>query len=183
MHHDIEFLGSFPSVNKVPKDTRPHFAFVGRSNVGKSSLINMLTGRKQLARVSKQPGKTQMINLFAVDASWILVDLPGYGYARESKKKRKSWDIMVKKYLQDYAHLKVVFLLLDSNISLQQNDREFLQWIGTNQIPFALIYTKIDRLKSSKRMASIKKIRSALLEDWEFLPAEFAVSSITNEYE
>ena len=95
-----------------------------------------------------------MINLFAVDTSWILVDLPGYGYARESKKKRKSWDIMVKKYLQDYAHLKVVFLLLDSNISLQQNDREFLQWIGTNQIPFALIYTKIDRLKSSKRMAS-----------------------------
>ena len=90
-------------------------------------------------------------------------------------------DIMVKKYLQDYAHLKVVFLLLDSNISLQQNDREFLQWIGTNQVPFALIYTKIDRLKSSKRMASIKKIRSALLEDWEFLPAEFAVSSITNE--
>ncbi len=181
MNYDVKFLGSFPSVSKIPGSKLPQYAFVGRSNVGKSSLINMLTGRKSLAKVSKQPGKTQMINLFSVDDQWMLVDLPGYGYAKQSIKKRKSWDIMVKTYLRESTQLQLVFSLIDSNIPLQNNDLDFVNWMGTNQIPFAIVYTKTDREKKHRLKKNIKRIREGLLEYWEFLPQQFQVSSVTRE--
>jgi len=181
MINEVEYLGSYPSVSKMPSNGMPQYAFVGRSNVGKSSLINMLTDRKSLARVSKQPGKTQMINLFAVDEAWLLVDLPGYGYAKRSKKMRNSWDIMVKTYLMESTELQVVFCLIDSNIPLQANDLNFINWLGSNQIPFALVFTKIDRVRKSKRPSQIPSIQKSLLEYWEELPTAFEASAITNQ--
>ena len=177
----VKYVGSFPSYQKVPETPKRHYAFIGRSNVGKSSLINMLTGRKAIARVSKQPGKTQMINLFDVDDTWMLVDLPGYGYAKQSKKKRQSWKIMVRNYLQHGPQLHCAFVLLDGSIDPQAIDLEFINWIGEHQVPFAIVYTKIDKIKPRKRSANLKKIRSALLESWEELPQQFVASSVTGE--
>lgn len=181
MINEVEYLGSYPSVSKMPSNAMPQYAFVGRSNVGKSSLINMLTDHKSLARVSKQPGKTQMINLFAVDEAWLLVDLPGYGYAKRSKKMRNSWDIMVRTYLMESTELQVVFCLIDSNIPLQANDLNFINWLGSSQIPFALVFTKIDRVRKSKRPSQIPSIRKSLLQYWEELPTEFEASAITKQ--
>ncbi|NND04921.1 MAG: YihA family ribosome biogenesis GTP-binding protein [Saprospiraceae bacterium] len=181
MINDVAYIGSYPSVTKIPSNAMPQYAFVGRSNVGKSSLINMLTDRKALARVSKQPGKTQMINLFAVDNAWCLVDLPGYGYAKQSKKMRNSWNKMVRNYLLGSNQLQLVFCLIDSNIPLQTNDLEFINWMGSNQVPFAIVYTKIDRVRKSKRPSQIPSIRRSLLEYWEKLPPEFQASAITKQ--
>ncbi len=178
---EVTYIGSFPSIEKMPSNRMPQYAFVGRSNVGKSSLINMLTDRKALARVSKQPGKTQMINLFLVDESWLLVDLPGYGYAKQSKKKRSSWDRMVRNYLLNSPGLQVVFTLLDANIPLQRIDLDFINQLGTAQIPFAIVYTKIDRFRKNKRPSQIGPIREGLLKYWEELPPQFQVSTVTKE--
>lgn len=177
----VRFIGSFPSLSQVPDLAQPQYAFIGRSNVGKSSLINMLTGRKSIAKVSKQPGKTQLINLFMVDDSWLLVDLPGYGYAKESKRKRARWEKMVRNYLIGSDHLVNTFVLLDSNIPGQQIDLDFINWMGENRLPFSIVYTKIDRVKKSKIPAHIKAIRSTLLEYWESLPPEFLASSVSGE--
>ena len=124
------YIGSFPSEHKCPKDGKPEYAFIGRSNVGKSSLINMLTGRKDLARTSKKPGKTQMLNYYLINESWYIVDLPGYGYAKISKSKRKEWSKMIHAYLQKRETLQVAFVLLDSNIPPQKIDMEFINWMG-----------------------------------------------------
>jgi len=163
---EVRYVGSYPSITSCPKDEKPEYAFIGRSNVGKSSLINMLTGRNGLARISKKPGKTQMINYFLVEQDWYLVDLPGYGYAKISKKKRREWE---------------AFVLIDANIPAQQIDIEFLNWLGAKQVPFAIVYTKIDRLKPAEVQPNIDRIRASFLEHWEALPQEFITTSVRKE--
>ena len=176
---DVIFKGSYPSIAKMPSSDLAQFAFIGRSNVGKSSMINMLTNRKGLAKVSKVPGKTQMINLFSVDQQWMLVDLPGYGYAKQSKKKRSSWLTMVNNYLLHAPNLRVAFILIDSNISPQNIDLEFINWLGENEIPFCIIFTKIDKLNANKLNHNVKVFNETMLKYWESLPPQFLVSSVT----
>ncbi|MBK8506293.1 MAG: YihA family ribosome biogenesis GTP-binding protein [Saprospiraceae bacterium] len=181
MVKDVHFKGSFPSLAKMPVSKLPQFAFMGRSNVGKSSLINMLIDRKNLAQVSKQPGKTQMINLFEVNEAWLLVDLPGYGYAKQSKKKRKSWEIMVNDYLLNAAELKVSFVLIDANIPPQANDVGFINGLGSKGLPFSLVFTKTDRQSPRKINRSIDLFCQHLLEFWEELPPHFLASAVTRK--
>ncbi|NND35079.1 MAG: YihA family ribosome biogenesis GTP-binding protein [Saprospiraceae bacterium] len=176
---DVEYKGSYPSLSKMPATKLGQFAFIGRSNVGKSSMINMLTNRKSLAKVSKQPGKTQMINLFEVDQHWTLVDLPGYGYAKQSKKKRNSWMIMVNNYLLSAPELKVAFVLIDSNIPPQTIDLEFINWMGEKGIPFCIVFTKIDKLKAARIERNVQVFNDTMLLNWESLPPQFRVSSVT----
>ncbi|MCB0548931.1 MAG: YihA family ribosome biogenesis GTP-binding protein [Phaeodactylibacter sp.] len=172
------FAGSFPSESQCPKDGRPEFAFIGRSNVGKSSLINMLTGRKNIAHTSRTPGKTQLINYFLVDGEWYLVDLPGYGYARISKRKRQEWRRMIEGYLQKREALQCAFILLDANVPPQQIDIDFINWMGESRIPFVIAYTKTDRLKPQELEANIENIQQALLQHWNELPRQFITSSV-----
>ena len=175
---DVQFVGSFPDVDKCPGNGYPEYAFIGRSNVGKSSLVNMLTGRKDIARISKQPGKTQHINYYAVNERWFLVDLPGYGYAKVSKKLRAQWDKMIRNYLRKRMLLQCTFVLIDANVSPQKIDIEFINWLGEAGIPFVLCYTKIDRLKPEEEKANIKAFQDALLQNWNSLPPEFKTSSV-----
>ncbi|MDH3651797.1 MAG: ribosome biogenesis GTP-binding protein YihA/YsxC [Saprospiraceae bacterium] len=181
MIHTIQFVGSYPSVDACPQTRRPEFAFIGRSNVGKSSLINLIADRKKLARVSKQPGKTQMLNFILVNETWHLVDLPGYGYAKESKKKRKSWDHMVREYLTKSPNLMCAFVLVDGSIPPQQIDIDFMNWIGENGIPCAIVYTKIDKLKPAKLKENLKQIELSFLKSWEYLPKQFLISSVAKQ--
>lgn len=178
---DIEFIGSFEAEKQCPKTDLPEYAFIGRSNVGKSSLINAVTGRKELARISSTPGKTQTINYFLVNGSWYLVDLPGYGYAKISKAKRAQWKKMIDNYLSSRRNLVCVFTLIDSRHKLQKIDLEFIDWLGTNGIPFVIAYTKIDKLKKKDRVSNIKTIQKELLEYWEELPAQFITSAESKE--
>ena len=179
--HEVNYKGSYPSIGACPKTTKPEYAFIGRSNVGKSSLINMLTGRNGLARISKKPGKTQMINYFEVGYDWHLVDLPGYGYAKISKKKRREWEVMIEGYLQHRQTLACVFLLIDANVPAQKIDLEFMNWLGLKQIPFVIVYTKTDRLKPHQVQPNIEKIQKGLLEEWTELPQQFITSSIKKD--
>ncbi|HLT94269.1 MAG TPA: ribosome biogenesis GTP-binding protein YihA/YsxC [Membranihabitans sp.] len=181
MNPQIEYLGSYHKVEQAPKADRPEFAFIGRSNVGKSSLINRLFGRKDLAYVSKQPGKTQSINYYRVGEDYYIVDLPGYGYARQSRKQRAGWDRMVRRFLQQRSALTCVFVLLDSNLTLQSIDHEFINWLGENQIPFALIFTKSDKSKPQTVDENLQSIREGLLQDWEYLPEQFLTSSTSGD--
>ncbi|MFK7980102.1 MAG: ribosome biogenesis GTP-binding protein YihA/YsxC [Saprospiraceae bacterium] len=178
---EVRYVGSYPSITSCPKDKKPEYAFIGRSNVGKSSLINMLTGRNGLARISKKPGKTQMINYFLVEKAWYLVDLPGYGYAKISKKKRREWEIMIEGYLQHRRTLACAFVLIDANIPAQQIDIEFLNWLGDKNVPFAIVYTKTDRLKPAEVQPNIDRIRASFLAHWSDLPQEFITSSVKKE--
>lgn len=175
--HSSEFRGSFPSVQQCPADDRPEFAFIGRSNVGKSSLINMLSGRKDLAHTSKKPGKTQLLNYFLMNHQWHLVDLPGYGYAKISKKKRQEWERMIQDYLVKRLQMQCAFVLVDAMIPPQELDIEFINWLGEMQIPFVLVYTKTDRLKPEEREQNIGRIQQALLEHWAELPQQFITSA------
>lgn len=177
MKPQIEYLGSYHKVEQVPEPDRAEFAFIGRSNVGKSSLINRLFGRKDLAFVSKQPGKTQSINYYKVGEEYFIVDLPGYGYARQSRKQRQGWDRMVKNYFIGRQSLTCVFVLIDGNIPLQDIDRQFINWVGENQIPFALIYTKSDKSKPRIVQGNIESIQQELLKEWEYLPEQFITSA------
>ena len=178
-----DFVGSFPSLNSCPKTTYPEYAFIGRSNVGKSSLINMLTGRKSLAKVSNTPGKTQHINYFQIDGKWHLVDLPGYGYAKISKVKRHAWEKMIANYLQNRENLVCAFVLLDANIPSQQIDVEFINWLGEMHIPFVIVYTKTDRIRGGEegKQKNIKAIQDELLKYWNDLPQQFISSSNSKE--
>lgn len=171
------YIGSFPSVGSCPKEERPEYAFIGRSNVGKSSLINMITGRNNMARISKKPGKTQMINYFLIDGTWNLVDLPGYGYAKISKSKRQEWRIMVEGYLIKRELLQCAFVLIDANISPQQIDLEFINWLGQVTIPFAILFTKADRSKPAEIEKNVENFREKLLETWNALPPQFITSA------
>ncbi len=172
-----EFKGSFPSEAQAPRDGLPEFAFIGRSNVGKSSLINMLCDRKDLAHTSAKPGKTQLLNFYLIDQSWYLVDLPGYGYARISQKKRRDWEIMIQGYLSKRETLQCAFVLVDANVPPQEKDIHFINWLGEMRIPFVLVYTKLDRLKDTQRAEHIQRIQQALLEYWETLPAQFETAA------
>jgi len=174
---EVEFVASFKDVETCPKTNLPEYAFIGRSNVGKSTLINLLTGRKKLAKVSSTPGKTQLINYFHVDESWYLVDLPGYGYAQISKKKRGEWKEMIDAYLTERKNLVCIFLLIDSRIPLQKLDLEFMNFLGAAQLPFVLVFTKIDKIKGKSSEENVENIRMSMLEHWESLPQHFMTSA------
>ena len=178
---EVEFLGSFERENQCPKDQKPEYAFIGRSNVGKSSLINMLLSRKDIARISSSPGKTQTINYYEINESWRIVDLPGYGYAKISKKMRKKWWTMINTFLKTRRNLVCIFSLIDSRHSLQANDLEFINSLGINQIPFVIVYTKTDKLKKGELEKNLENIRAGLLDHWESLPQEFVTSANNGE--
>jgi len=172
-----EFIMSNSNVTKAPKDRIPEYAFIGRSNVGKSSLINMLMERKDLAKISGKPGKTQLINHFLINESWFLVDLPGYGYAQISKKKRTIFQFFIENYFKEREQLVCTFVLIDSRHDPQKIDIEFMQFLGTNQIPFCLVFTKADKLGNSKLNQQIATYKKKLLQHWEELPTCFLTSS------
>ena len=167
------------NVTKAPKDRIPEYAFIGRSNVGKSSLINMLMGRKDLAKISGKPGKTQLINHFKINDSWFLVDLPGYGYAQISKKKRTIFQYFIENYFKERQQLVCTFVLIDSRHDPQKIDLEFMQFLGENQIPFCIVFTKADKIGSSKLNKQIISYKKKLLTSWETLPSSFITSSST----
>ena len=179
--HNTAFAGSYPTESQCPADGKPEYAFIGRSNVGKSSLVNMLTGRKNIAHTSRTPGKTQLINFFLADGRWYLVDLPGYGYARISKRKRREWRRMIEGYLQKRQSLQCAFILVDANVPPQQIDIEFINWLGEARIPFVIVYTKTDRLKPEELESNISAIQQALLQYWQELPQQFITSSVKGE--
>ena len=172
-----EFLVSNTDFRKCPAADKPEFAFIGRSNVGKSSLINMLTNRKNLAKTSGTPGKTQLINNFIIDDHWYMVDLPGYGWAQVSKKDKANWQTMIKEYLLYRENLYCVFLLIDSRHKLMNVDLEFMQWMGENEVPFVIVFTKADKLPKSKIIPQVKNYERDLLNYWEELPRHFITSS------
>ncbi len=172
-----EFIMSNSNVTKAPKDRIPEYAFIGRSNVGKSSLINMLMGRKDLAKTSGKPGKTQLINHFKINDTWFLVDLPGYGYAKISKKKRTIFQYFIENYFKEREQLVCTFVLIDSRHDPQKIDLEFMNFLGNNQIPFCIVFTKADKLGSSKLNKQIVSYKKKLLNTWETLPTSFITSS------
>ncbi|QNJ96943.1 ribosome biogenesis GTP-binding protein YihA/YsxC [Constantimarinum furrinae] len=172
-----EFVMSNSEVAKCPKNRLPEYAFIGRSNVGKSSLINMLMQRKNLAKTSGRPGKTQLINHFIVNQNWYLVDLPGYGYARVSKSSKKTFQKFITNYFEKRQQLVLAFVLIDCRHEPQPIDLEFMQWLGENQIPFAMIFTKADKLKPNALERNIEDYKTKMLETWEEIPPYFATSS------
>jgi len=171
------FLGSFPTESKCPVDGKPEFAFIGRSNVGKSSLINMLVNHKDMAKVSGTPGKTRQINYFVINSDWYLVDLPGYGFAKASKKAKANYERMIEQYLLQRETLMCAMVLLDCRHGLQKIDKEFIDWLGSMHIPFVLVFTKLDKLKEAERAHNIDRIKNELLESWHSLPQSFASSA------
>ena len=175
---DIRFIKSSQNLKGCPDGNLPEYAFVGRSNVGKSSLINLLTGRRQLAKTSTVPGKTKLINHFLIDNSWYLVDLPGYGYARITKSERGKFLQLIQQYLLHRNNLACLFLLIDSRLTPQQNDLDFIHWLGTHQIPFAICYTKTDKLSDNQLHKSFTLYQKKLLDEWEHLPPVFFTSII-----
>lgn len=173
------FVVSNTDYRKCPQTGLPEYAFIGRSNVGKSSLINMLTRQKDLAKTSGRPGKTQLINHFIINEEWYLVDLPGYGYARISKTSRDKWQKMISDYFVNREQLINTFVLIDSRIPPQKIDLEFISFLGRNGVPLSIIFTKIDKEKQREVMANVKAFKLALSEEWEELPQMFLTSSVT----
>lgn len=173
-----EFIVSNSDVRHCPKEPLPEYAFIGRSNVGKSSLINMLTQRKHLAKTSGRPGKTQLINHFKINSNWFLVDLPGYGYARVSKKEKKTFQAYITSYFRERKQLVSAFVLVDSRHEPQPIDVDFMRWLGTEGIPFSIIFTKADKLKPLALERNVEAYLQELLEgDWEEAPNYFVTSS------
>jgi GTP-binding protein len=176
-----EYLISSPSVDQCPKADRPEYAFIGRSNVGKSSLINALTSKKELAKVSRTPGKTQLINHFTILAKdgkpWYLVDLPGYGFAKRSQSMRKEWSKMIENYIRKRENLVFLFVLIDSRHEPQEIDLEFVNQLGEWQVPFALAFTKSDKSTQREVAANVRRFLDALLENWEEAPPHFLTSA------
>jgi GTP-binding protein len=172
-----EFVISSPTVQGCPRADRPEYAFIGRSNVGKSSLINMLMQRKDLAKTSATPGKTQLINHFKVDDAWYLVDLPGYGFAKVPKPLRQKLEKMIADYILQRPNLVNVFVLIDCRHSPQTIDLEFMDWLGMSGIPFSMVFTKMDKLKAMDRNENIRLYNEKMLEGWSELPVQFLTSS------
>lgn len=172
-----EFISSYAKFSDCPKNKLPEFAFVGRSNVGKSSLINSLTNIKKLAKTSSIPGKTQLINRFLINKCWCLVDLPGLGYAKVSKEKRKKFSALINEYLLKRENLFCVFMLIDSRLETQKNDLNLINWMGRNEIPFAITFTKVDKLSKKQLEKNIKKYKENLQKHWQELPRFFITSS------
>jgi GTP-binding protein len=175
--HSAEFVKSSANLEQCPAEDKPEYAFIGRSNVGKSSLINMMLGRKELAKTSGTPGKTQLINHFEINNAWNVVDLPGYGYAKVSKKNRKDFYQIITDYLSKRQSMVMVFVLLDCRHEPLTLDLDFLRWLGENQVPFAIAFTKIDKLSSNELSKNMAKYKKRLLADWETLPTIFKTSS------
>jgi len=171
------FVSSFTDYQQCPENDIPEYAFVGRSNVGKSSLINMLLNRKNLAKTSQTPGKTQLINFFLINNSWHLVDLPGYGFAKVKKSIRKDFNRIIKDYAEFRTNLVCLFVLIDARHKPQQNDLQFMQWLGERQIPFAIIFTKTDKLKELALERNIQFYKQEMLKEWESLPDLFLTSA------
>lgn len=172
-----DFLTSASDPTKLPIADKPEFAFVGRSNVGKSSLINMITGKKGLAKTSGTPGKTQLINHFLINQTWYLVDLPGYGFAKTSRSNRENWDVMIRTYLKTRTNLMCVLQLIDSRLEPQRNDLDFLTWLGENEIPLALVFTKVDKQSINKTQSNIASYKRILKTEWDELPPVFSTSA------
>jgi GTP-binding protein len=173
------FVKSSEALGQCPAHSKPEYAFIGRSNVGKSSLINMLAGNAKLSKVSATPGKTKLINHFLVDEAWYLVDLPGYGYAQTSKKDRKTFSKIIMDYVQKREELSLLFVLIDCRLKPQKIDLDFIYLLGEHGIPFALIFTKTDKISSSALKSSVAKFEQALMPIWEELPRIFTSSSVT----
>lgn len=172
-----EFTLSSPRVSMCPDDTKPEYAFIGRSNVGKSSLINMLARNKKLAKTSQTPGKTLLINHFIINREWYLVDLPGYGFAKRSKTEIARLDQMIRGYILERRQLVNVFVLVDVRLEPQAIDLEFINWLGMSGIPFAIVFTKADKLTATKVRDSVERYRQTLLETWEEMPPHFVTSA------
>lgn len=174
---NAEFVISSPMVSMCPKDTKPEYAFIGRSNVGKSSLINMLCNNKKLAKTSATPGKTLLINHFIINKEWYLVDLPGYGFAKRSKKEIAKLEQMINGYILQREQLVNVFVLVDIRLEAQKIDLEFINWLGSSSVPFAIVFTKADKLNASKIQSNVAAYKQALQTTWEELPPMFITSS------
>ncbi|HSC37598.1 MAG TPA: ribosome biogenesis GTP-binding protein YihA/YsxC [Chitinophagaceae bacterium] len=176
-----EYVISSPDYTKCPASDRPEYAFIGRSNVGKSSLINMLTNNQKLAKTSGTPGKTQLINHFIINKSWYIVDLPGYGFAKVSQRDRRRWEQMIENYLRKRENLVNVFVLIDSRHKPQKLDLDFVNQLGKWEIPFALVFTKADKENQSTVAANVKAFLDEMRKEWEFLPAHFVSSAIKKQ--
>ncbi len=184
--HNATYLISSPEVAKCPQPDRPEFAFIGRSNVGKSSLINLLTNQNSLAKVSSSPGKTQLINHFVINqnksgevgSSWYLVDLPGYGYAKRSKSQRVQWEKMIEGYFKERENLMTIFVLIDSRLTPQKIDLEFLAKLGEWGVPFNIVFTKADKNTQSETAKNVRTFINRMKEEWEYIPAHFITSTI-----
>jgi GTP-binding protein len=174
-----DFIISSTTWTKCPDPVMPEYAMIGRSNVGKSSLINMLTGRKKLAKISGTPGKTITINHFQINGEWYLVDLPGYGYAKRSKTERSKWEKMIKGYILNRPNLMTLFTLVDIRHEPQKNDMEFIEWLGVSQIPFVIVFTKADKLTRNQLESNLAAYKKSMLKDWEELPPMIVTSSET----
>lgn len=172
-----EFVMSNSTVAKCPAPNRHEYAFIGRSNVGKSSLINMLTNNKKLAKTAARPGKTQLINHFLMNDSWYMVDLPGYGYARTSEGLRRQFEKMIRDYILKRENLVCLFVLVDSRHEPQKIDLEFMEWLGENGVPFVMVFTKADKLTATQRLNCIDKYHQVMLETWESTPLAFMTSA------
>ena len=176
---DAKFIISNSRADMCPKHDRTEYAFIGRSNVGKSSLINMLTGRKALAKTSSTPGKTLLINHFLINNDWYLVDLPGYGYAQRGKSEMSKLKSLIEHYVLEREELTCLFVLIDSRHELQAKDAEFIRMLGENGVPFGIIFTKADKLSKTAAKNNVENICKALSEEWEELPPYFVTSSAT----
>lgn len=176
-----EYTISSPSVERCPQTQETEYAFIGRSNVGKSSLINMLTNHKGLAKTSSMPGKTMLINHFKVNDEWYVVDLPGYGYAKRSKREQEKLVEMIRGYILRREQMVNLFLLIDSRLKPQRIDLEFVDWLGENGIPFSIVFTKADKLSRSQMMENVKAFLDTLKEKWEELPPHFVTSAETRQ--
>ncbi len=176
-----DFVISNIDYTKCPKPDKPEYAFIGRSNVGKSSLINKLTQRPSLAKTSQKPGKTQLINHFLIDEEWYLVDLPGYGWARAPKNEREKWDKMIRDYLLYRENLQCVFVLIDSRHEPQKVDLNFMQWLAESGVPFVMVFTKVDKQTKGKTQSAISQYIDAMKEQWEEIPQYFITSSVSGE--
>ena len=176
-----DFICSNTQISKLPPPVKPEYAFIGRSNVGKSSLINMLTGKKGLAKTSQTPGKTQLINHFLINENWYIVDLPGYGYARISKSKKEDWNKFIRTYLDKRESLQCVMVLIDSRLEPQKIDLEFCNWLGEKGLSFVLVFTKADKQSAIKTDQNIAKFKKALLATFDAVPQLFITSSETQD--
>ncbi len=173
-----KFIKSYATIEKMAKSDIPEFAFIGRSNVGKSSLINMITNKGNLAKTSSKPGKTQLINQFSIDDKWNLIDLPGYGFAKVHARKKAKFSTMILEYLENRRNLYSAFILIDSRIPPQRIDLEFIEWCGIKQVPFQIVFTKSDKMKKTALAENIGLLEAALYQQgWEELPQRFVTSS------
>lgn len=178
---DARFVMSNTDVKKCPAPDKPEYAFIGRSNVGKSSLINRLTNKKSLAKISGKPGKTRLINHFLINEEWYLVDLPGYGYAEVPKKERLKWEQFIKRYILQRENLYCLFVLVDSRHEPQKPDLDFMEWLGISEVPFTIIFTKIDKLKPEELKTNLKKYEEKMFETWETMPGYYISSAETGD--